>query len=52
MMVNAINAEPLSDADKAAKKARWQQGFKTEDKNSDHKLDKSEYAYFMYHEIF
>ena len=28
MMVNAINAEPLSDADKAAKKARWQQGFK------------------------
>lgn len=51
MMVNAINAEPLSDADKAAKKARWQQGFKTEDKNSDHKLDKSEYAYFMYHEV-
>lgn len=52
IILKGVDAEPLiSDADKAAKKARWQQKFKQEDKNSDHKLDKSEYAYFMYHEV-
>lgn len=52
LMLKSISTEQLtSAADKAAKKARWLQRFKQEDKNSDHKLDKSEYAYFMYHEV-
>lgn len=52
LMLKSISTEQLtSAADKAAKKARWLQRFKQEDKNSDHSLDKSEYAYFMYHEV-
>lgn len=52
LMLKSISTEQLtSAADKAAKKARWLQRFKQEDKNSDHRLDKSEYAYFMYHEV-
>lgn len=52
IILKGVDAEPLiSDADKAAKKSRWQQKFKQEDKNSDHRLDKTEYAYFMYHEV-
>lgn len=52
IILKGVDTEPLiSDADKAAKKARWQQKFKQEDKNSDHRLDKTEYAYFMYHEV-
>lgn len=52
LMLKSISTEQLtSAADKAAKKARWLQRFKQEDKNSDHKLNKSEYAYFMYHEV-
>ena len=52
LMLKSISTEQLtSAADKAVKKARWLQRFKQEDKNSDHRLDKSEYAYFMYHEV-
>lgn len=52
LMLKSISTEPLtSAADKAAKKARWQQRFKQEDKNYDRRLNKTEYAYFMYHEV-
>ncbi len=52
LMLKSISTEPLtSAADKAAKKARWQQKFKQEDKDSDRRLNKTEYAYFMYHEV-
>ena len=52
LMLKSISTEPLtSAADKAAKKARWQQRFKQEDKNYDRRLNKTEYTYFMYHEV-
>lgn len=52
LMLKSISTEQLtSAAEKSAKKARWLQRFKQEDKNFDHRLDKSEYAYFMYHEV-